>query len=170
MRKEIDVTITDDGRDEGKTFHIKEMPATRAEKWAMRALLAVARSGIDLPDDFTSMGMQGIAIMGIKAITKIAFDEAEPLLDEMMECVTFKPNLENPAIVRPLFEGDIEEIATLIQLRQEVINLHIGFFTKGGQSKSTSNLPSPVSSSSNTETSPGPSVRFSQRAKPRSGN
>jgi hypothetical protein len=164
MRKEIDVTIFD--RDMDKTFHITEMPATRAEKWAMRALLAVARSGVELPDDFAGMGMQGIAIIGIRAITKIAFEDAEPLLDEMMECVRIKPDPRNPAITRALMEGDIEEIATLIQLRQEVINLHVGFFTSGGPSTSTS-TPSPASSSSNTGTSPEPSVRFSQRAKPR---
>lgn len=165
MRKVIDVTITDSGRDEGKTFHIKEMAATRAEKWAMRALLAVARSGVELPDDFSGMGMQGIAIVGIRALTKIAFEDAEPLLDEMMECVSLKPDPRNPAIQRPLMEGDIEEIATLIQLRQEVINLHVGFFTKGGKSKLTSTSPSPESNSPSTETSQEPSVRFSQRAK-----
>jgi hypothetical protein len=169
MRKEIDVTITDEGRDEGKTFHIKEMAATRSEKWAMRALLAVARSGVELPDDFASMGMQGIAIVGIRAITKMAFEDAEPLLDEMMECVTIKPDSRNALIQRGLIDGDVEEIATLIQLRQEVINLHVGFFTAGGKSKLIS-TPSPESSSSNTETSPEPSVRFSQRGKPRSGN
>ena len=167
MRKEIDITITDPGRDEGKTFHIREMPATRAEKWAMRALLAVARSGVDLPDDFTGMGMQGIAIVGIRAITKITFEDAEPLLDEMMECVTIKPDPRNPGIMRALIEGDIEEIATLVTLRQEVINLHVSFFTKGDQSKSTSPV-SQASNSSTTNTSPEPSVRFSQRAKPRS--
>ena len=167
MRKEIDVTITDPGRDQGKTFHIREMPATRAEKWAMRALLAVARSGVDLPDDFTGMGMQGIALVGIRAITKITFEDAEPLLDEMMECVTIKPDPRNPAIMLALIEGDIEEIATLVKLRQEVINLHVSFFTSAGPLKSTSQA-SPASSSSNTKTSPEPSVRFSQRAKPRS--
>lgn len=165
-RKEIDFTVTDAGRDEGKTFHIREMPATRAEKWAMRALLAVARSGVDLPDDFTSMGMQGIAIIGIRAITKIAFEDAEPLLDEMMECVSIKPDPRNPAVIRPLIEGDIEEIATLVVLRQEVINLHIDFFTGDGRSKSTSTS-SAAPNSSNTKTSPEPSVRFSQRARPR---
>ncbi|WP_206522105.1 MULTISPECIES: hypothetical protein [unclassified Mesorhizobium] len=169
MRKEIDVTIADDGRDQGKTFHIREMPATRAEKWAMRALLAVTRSGVELPDDFAGMGMQGIAIVGIRAITKIDFEDAEPLLDEMMECVTIKPDPRNPAIQRPLIEGDVEEIATLIQLRQEVINLHVSFFTGGGQSKSISTQ-SPASASSNTAMSPEPSVRFSQRAKPRSAS
>ena len=167
MRKEIDITITDPGRDEGKPFHIREMPATRAEKWAMRALLAVARSGVDLPDDFIGMGMQGIALVGIRAITKITFEDAEPLLDEMMECVTIKPDPRNPAIMRALIEGDIEEIATLVKLRQEVINLHVSFFTSAGPLKSTSQA-SPASSSSNTKTSPEPSVRFSQRGKPRS--
>lgn len=166
-RKDIDITVADAGRDEGKVFHIREMPATRAEKWAMRALLAVARSGVELPDDFVGMGMQGIAIIGIRAITKIAFEDAEPLLDEMMECVSIKPDPRNPAIVRPLIEGDVEEIATLILLRQEVINLHISFFTAGDPSKSISTA-SPESPSSNTKTSPEPSVRFSQRERPRS--
>jgi hypothetical protein len=36
-------------RDKGKRFKITEMPAMKAEKWAARFFLALAKSGIDIP-------------------------------------------------------------------------------------------------------------------------
>lgn len=164
MRKELDITITERGRDQGKTYHLKEMPASRAEKWAMRALMAVARSGIDLPDNFAEGGMQSVAILGIQAITRINFDDAEPLLDEMMECITFKPDPKNPAIVRPLIEDDIEEIRTRIKLREEIIKLHVDFLPAADQSMPTSAVET-SQTSSNTPTFQEASVRFSRSGK-----
>ena len=35
------IIAIDKGRDAGKTFKVKEMPVTKLEKWAARALLAV---------------------------------------------------------------------------------------------------------------------------------
>ncbi|HEY0120654.1 MAG TPA: hypothetical protein VGC14_02645 [Rhizobium sp.] len=165
MRKEIDFPITEAGRDQGKLFHLKEMPALKAEKWAMRALLAVARSGVDIGQAATG-GMQSLAILGIEALTKISFEEAEPLLDEMLECITVKPSPQNPNIVRQLMEDDIEEVKTLLALRKEVLNLHLGFSPAGAPSKQTSETS--ASPSSNIPTSQDPSVRFSRspKAKP----
>lgn len=158
-RKEIDITITDEGRDQGKVFHIKEMPAMQAEQWAMRALMAVARSGVDI-GQAASGGMQALAYLGIEAITKVHFEDVKPLLDEMLDCVSVKPNLKNLAIVRPLMEEDIEEVQTLLQIRKEVLNLHLGFSNPADQSKST--LGTSASNSSNTPISQDPSVRFSR--------
>ncbi len=158
-RKEIDVSITDEGRDQGKVFHIKEMPAMQAEQWAMRALMAVARSGVDI-GQAASGGMQALAYLGIEAITKVHFEDVKPLLDEMLDCVSVKPNLKNLAIVRPLMEEDIEEVQTLLQLRKEVLNLHLGFSNPADQSKST--LGTSASNSSNIPISQDPSVRFSR--------
>lgn len=158
MRKELDITITEEGRDHGKVFHIREMPASQAEKWAMRALLAVAKSGVDMPDDLASGGMRGIALVGIQAVLRMNFEEAEPLLDEMMECVSMKPSL---TVVRALIEDDIEEVATRIRLRQEVLQLHTGFSFGDSLPAQTSQTKPPVSPSSNTQTSPQPSVQFS---------
>ncbi len=170
MRKELDITISDGNqetnRDYGKTFHIREMSASRAEKWAMRALLAAARSGVELPEGFAGGGMQSIAILGIQAILKMNFYDAEPLLDEMMECVRIKPDSRNPSVVRDLIEDDVEEITTLIKLREEVIKLHIGFFGAGSTLKQGSAGTSPPDSST-TPTFPEPSVQFSQQGKPR---
>lgn len=139
MRKEVDYIIAHEGRDKGKVFHLTEMPAMKAEKWAMRALFAVARSGVDIGEalDGTS-GMQGIALVGMQALFRMDFVDAEPLLDEMLQCVTVKPDPNNPMLVRALFETDIEEVSTLLSIRDEVLRLHTGFSLADAASKSTS--------------------------------
>lgn len=139
MRKEEDITITEEGRDKGKVFHIREMPAVRAEKWAMKALLLALRHNPDIGNvmELKSMGMQGIAYIGVTALMRVDFTDAEPLLDEMMECVTVKPG--DKAIYRPLLpEDDIEEVATLLYLRERIIEMHVGFSSGGEKSGSTS--------------------------------
>jgi hypothetical protein len=127
-RKTKEVTITTEGRDRGKTFIITEMPASRAEKWAARALLAITRSGVPMPEELRGAGMAAIAIVGIRAILSLSFEDAEPLLDEMMTCVQIKM----PAITRPIIEDgtegeDIEEPETRLLLRSETLELHTGF-------------------------------------------
>lgn len=167
MRNEIDFTVSDDGRDKGKVFHLKEMPASKAEKWAMRALFALGKSNIDIPAGIESMGWQGIATIGVQALMKMPFDDAEPLLDEMLECVTIKPDSNNPNIERKLVEDDIEEIRTRVDLRWKVINLHINFSSGGVPSTSTSDRTEMTSPSSNTKTFPVPSPRSSHPGKRR---
>ena len=130
-RKTIDITITEEGsRDIGKVYHLTEMPAAQAERWALRAFQALARSGVDLGELMDS-GMQGLAVAGFRAFAFLPFQEAEPLLTEMMQCVQFKPN---PNALRPLVDDDIEEIRTRIQLRAEVLKLHTDFLNAGGTS------------------------------------
>jgi hypothetical protein len=129
-------TVTKKGRDFGKTFVITEMPASRAEAWATRALLALMAGGIELPDGFERMGMAGMAEVGIKALTGLKWEVAEPLLAEMFECVQIMPDKSKPSIVRDLIEQDIEEIFTRFDLRMEVWNLHAGFFHAVAQSGS----------------------------------
>jgi hypothetical protein len=141
LRKEIDVTIEAEGRDKGKVFHIREMPASKAEKWAMRAIMMAARSGLDTGQTL-AMGMQGIAMIGISALMTAHFDEAEPLLDEMMESITPKV-IAGQAIAaeRPLIEDDIDEVGTRLQLRSKWLELHLGFSLAGAPSTSTSATP-----------------------------
>lgn len=152
-RKVKEVTITTEGRDQGKVFVITEMPASRAEKWAMRALLIVGRRNPEI-EHHAGMGMQGVAALGLKAVLGgIDWDEAEPLVDEMMECVSIKESAPGkPSFVRhDLMEEDIEEVATRLLLRTEVFQLHTGFLLAGDQSKSTSDTPATTTpTSSNT--------------------
>lgn len=128
-RKELTITISDEGRDEGKVFLIKEMSAAQLERWAMRVMLAMGRSGVDIPDDLMSQGTAGMLRLGAQALFSIDPDDAQPLLDEMMECVFVIPDPARPQVIRPLFDEDIEELSTRLQIRKEVIGLHINFST-----------------------------------------
>ena len=120
------------GRDAGKTFIIELMKAVPTEKWAMRAIMAMIQSGMEIPDDVASMGLAGVASMGIKAIGGIRWDLAEPLLDEMLNCIKIK----EPLITRKLTDEDLQEVSTILKLRMEAISFHWDFY--GGGSPLTS--------------------------------
>lgn len=128
MRKTKLVTITAENRDKGKTYLLTEMSAAKAEKWAARAFLALASSGVELPDGAAEAGLAGVAASGLAALAGLPWAQAEPLLDEMMQCVTIQPDpLKNPAFFRALVEDDIEEVSTRLLLRKELLELHLGF-------------------------------------------
>ena len=128
-RKEIYYTVESEGRDKGKVFHIREMSATQAEWWAIRAGLAMAKNGVNLPENFSDMGMAGMAKVGLEMVAQISPEEARPLLDELMKCVQSVPDPSNQSIKRALIEDDTEEVVTRLKLRSEVFKLHVDFFT-----------------------------------------
>lgn len=176
MRKSKVLTITADGRDRGKSFLIVEKSAFETERWATRALLALSRAGADVPEDTLHAGALGILIAGLGGLRQLPFDDAEALLAEMMPCVSFVPDVgvkdpSNPdrPLCRPLLfpdergDGDIEELQTLLKLREEVLELHLGFSPAAVLSDlaaavMTSNRPA-------TPTSRKPAARSSRRAK-----
>ena len=166
-RKSVDITITTPGRDQGKVFHIKEMSAAAAEKWALRLALALGRSGMDI-GNVAGRGMAAIAIAGIESIFKLRFEDAEPLFDEMFACVQIKPDPSHPNVIRPLIEDDIDEVSTRVQLRWEALNLHINFSELAGRSTSTAGSTTSESSSPTTSMSPPQSGPSYHPARPRS--
>lgn len=131
MRKTKIVTIGEDGgRDAGKTFMLREMSSDKAERWACRALMALLGNGADIPPEAVAAGMEGVFHIGIlNVFGGLRWEQVEPLLAEMMECVQVIPNPANPLVVRPLNESadDIEEVSTRILLRGELFELHLGF-------------------------------------------
>jgi hypothetical protein len=132
-RKTRTIVIESEGRDQGKMFTITEMSPSQSEKWAFRALLALAKSGVEVPDDIATSGLAGVAALGIKAFSGLRFEDAEPLLDEMFAMVSFIPDASRPAVKRgfggvgPLIDDDIEEIKTRLTLRKELFALHTDF-------------------------------------------
>lgn len=131
MRKTATITIDDAGRDKGKVFVLTEMSAYQSENWAARAIFAMMNAGVDIPDNIAEAGLAGVAALGVKSLTKVSFEAAKPLLDEMLDCVTIQPS---PNVTRALVESDIEEVATLLRLRKEVLALHLDFFISAAAS------------------------------------
>lgn len=147
MRKTAKYTVPAPGpddppnRDAGKTFLLREMPAMQAEKWAMRAFSLVARSGADIGGlaGAGPGGMAEVALLGVQALMGIRFEDAEPLLDEMMTCVSILPDPAHPEVQRPLIgDDDIEEPQTILMLRSEVFKLHTGFSLADAARRSSS--------------------------------
>jgi hypothetical protein len=123
-RKNIDYTVTIPGRDLNKVFRITEMPASQAERWGLRAINLMSKVLGNVPPGLAGGGMQGLAILGISTFARANWADMEPLMNEMFTCIkSVQPN-----VVRDLIEDDIEEVSTRIALRQEVLDLHLGFF------------------------------------------
>lgn len=144
--KVLRITIMDDGRDKGKVFIIEEKPARQIQKWAVRAFLALARSGVDVPDDIEQAGLAGLATMSLRALTNLHFEDADSLMDELFECVRIAPDPKHTEVVRTLVDSDIEEVTTRFRLHMEAFQLHTGFSIPGFRSTSMRVIPQVVGS------------------------
>lgn len=132
MRKSLDVTVAAKGRDYDKRFRITEMPAYQAEAWGMRAMSAMARAGVEIPQgiipEMLGGNMLAILAVGIPSLLKADFADVQPLLAEMMECVqALNVTDGGETTVRRLIPDDTEEWTTLPWLRDKVLELHLGF-------------------------------------------
>jgi hypothetical protein len=130
-RRTVLYTVTDEGRDKGKAFFLTEMAAAQAEAWATKLLFAMMATNVELPEGFQYLGVAGLAEVGMKAIGKIPYEIAEPMLNEMMEGIQIIPNPSKPNVKRPLIvdgiNPDIEEPMTSIKLKIEVWKLNMDF-------------------------------------------
>jgi len=123
-RRTIEITIDAPNRDHGKKFLITELNAQPAEDWAQRCwnVLMKAQGGID--SDMLNQGMQGLTVAALSAFSKSNYAEMKPLLDEMFQCIQIVEKMAT----RSLTPDDIEEVTTILKLRMEVLQLHMGFF------------------------------------------
>lgn len=135
MRKILDAKIPIEGRDKGKIFRITEASAIKTDKWGTRAMLAISKSGVEIPDDLLKMGLAGMMMIGVYRLGSVSWADLEPLLDEMLTCVTVQPN-PNSDFFRDLYPDDIEEVSTISFLRKEIFTLHTGFSMPDPQLKS----------------------------------
>jgi len=149
-RRERVVTITEPGRDQGKTFLLTELDAFAGEWWAIRALTVLGNAGVNLPGNALESGMAGIAaveastgavtallVAGLRMLPGVDPNALKPLLDEMLACVRYKPNGPQNIPPQPLMFNEfsqVEEIATILKLRAELIELHTGFSLAGAKS------------------------------------
>jgi len=140
MARNVETFTATAGRDNGKTFIITEMSARAAHKWATRALLCMGGAAGDIPGLMAKSGVAGLAVVGLKAFMQgIPVDQAEPLLDELLSCITVNHDPTNPAMERKLMvDLDVEEVATIFSLQKAAFMLHTRPFTSAIQSTSES--------------------------------
>ena len=147
MRKEITVTLNDRGNE--LTFRIREMPATKVERWLMKAAGALSATGIfsaDIADgldaqkaiaDFLLTG--GLSKLG--AVTKDYDAVVQPLVDELYSCAEQVVGNASFPLTPDTVDTKIEDIRTLFALQKEILTLNFDFFGNGGSSGSMSPQP-----------------------------
>lgn len=136
MSLKTKTVVIEKGRDAGKTFVITEMPVTKADSWAMRAIFALANAGIDIGDVKPEMGMMGFGQVALKALSSIKAEVGIPLLNELLDCVQIVPTGGNARNME--IDSDIFDVMTLFILRKEALAIHIDFLAQGGLSASNS--------------------------------
>jgi hypothetical protein len=127
MRNTLTLTINS-GRDYGKRFVITERDPLAAEAFARRCYAVLAASGTDLPTD-PSIGLEGIARAALVAFSFAPLDLAASLLSEMLETVEIADPHRRPLNVRK----DISDIRTLTQIREAVVEMHLGAMVEAAQ-------------------------------------
>jgi hypothetical protein len=155
MRKTTTYVVDSEGRDKGKHFLITEMPATKAEDWAIRVMLALGSANVDIPPGALQLGMAALAEIGFMKMFAISPERMKPLLSELMECVELIPNPQKPQvkIAYPTFESQVEEVKTLLLLKWQVLSLHMDFSSAAGISELLEKVQGAAKRKPNTPTS-----------------
>jgi hypothetical protein len=132
-------------RDNGKTFILHEMDAYRGQDWALRAILALAASGVQMPQNVMEGGWAGLAAFGVTALLGAPYPALKPLLDEMLAQAKYqhKPNAPLQAI-EPGVNCVVEEIKTFMLIQRALFTLHTGFSMAGDTSISATSPGQPV--------------------------
>src|SRR6266852_1817408 len=153
MRKEVDFVATY-GRDaeSHSKFKITEMSAIDAFDWGTKALLAMAKSGVEIPSDIISQGMAGVAVVIVRTVGGLEFISVKDLRQQLLDCVQIYVNPDGNAIqTRKLVgQNDIQEPYTIYQLLIAVLELHLGFSIAESLSKLTSQTTLSADNSRNT--------------------
>jgi hypothetical protein len=120
-------------RDNGKIFILTEMDAYSGQDWALRALLALAASGAQLPEGALNAGMAGLAGFGLTALLQAPYGALKPLLDEMLGQARYEHHDTKgkaSGMPQPIVAGPnccVEEIKTFLTLHKALLFLHTGF-------------------------------------------
>ena len=132
MLKEVEFTM-DEGRDAGKTFKIKEMPAYQMDKWVTRLLGCFAKENITIGD---------VVDMSFVELTNNIYkidseEEKNKLFDELLASCYLKKEGVEIAMKGNNIDSFVEEWQTLFRLKEEAIKLNLGFFAGGVESTSS---------------------------------
>lgn len=148
MARKTKTLVIESGRDQGKSFLITEMPVTRADKWANKALCNLLKAGIDPKSVNVNLlintidpnqevkidrmgGMLELATLLGRAVGGIPYEILQDLKDELIdECVQIIPSGGSPRQFLSI-DDELESLLTLESLRKEALLIHIDFLADG---------------------------------------
>ncbi len=121
------VVIDAPGRDLGRVFILTEMDSWAALMITAKIAHALSLSGINVPE--VAKSPEGLAEGGIRLMSYIAPAVAEPILNELRDCIgVMPPKAKAGAVPQPLIpENQPHEIKTWFTLLTKLYYLHLGF-------------------------------------------
>ncbi|HDL6888381.1 TPA: hypothetical protein PXL93_004390 [Yersinia enterocolitica] len=129
-RKQITYTVEDEGRDKGKEFIITEMSAWDAEELSEEIYRAMGHGEFNsLPADVVSMGVAGLATVGVSVLAAAPASVSRPISDRVLSTVEIVITNEGKDITRSIKPIDFEEISTIRTLKDKVFELNFGFLS-----------------------------------------
>ncbi|HDL7611604.1 TPA: hypothetical protein PXP01_001296 [Yersinia enterocolitica] len=129
-RKQITYIVEDEGRDKGKEFIITEMSAWDAEELSEEIYRAMGHGEFNsLPADVVSMGVAGLATVGISVLAAAPASVSRPISDRILSTVEIVITNEGKDITRSIKPIDFEEISTIRTLKDKVFELNFGFLS-----------------------------------------
>ncbi|EMY4690300.1 TPA: hypothetical protein ACPZRY_004353 [Yersinia enterocolitica] len=129
-RKQITYTVEDEGRDKGKEFIITEMSAWDAEELSEEIYRAMGHGEFNsLPADVVSMGVAGLATVGVSVLAAAPASVSRPISDRILSTVEIVITNEGKDITRSIKPLDFEEISTIRTLKDKVFELNFGFLS-----------------------------------------
>ena len=124
MRDTKTITLIDD--DKEKTFEIKQMAASKAERWLFKLILLIGGNA----------NVENLQDMGgfLSAVADKPYERVEELLNELLSCVSHVTDggirtQMTPAIV----DDHVKEMNNLMKLQMEAFSFN-NFFPKSGTS------------------------------------
>lgn len=151
MRKVKDVVLQDG--DNEYRFRIRQMSATKQEKFIFQVILLLAGSGIEVPgtegkqvsaEDIQShperyLNVQTLAHM----LGSLTIDKVEPLSNELLACCSrVTDNMEEPCTPNTV-DGYISDFRTLLKLKYEALKLNFSFFSDAAPSQTVAESSKP---------------------------
>ncbi|CRY10540.1 TPA: hypothetical protein ACMY33_001241 [Yersinia enterocolitica] len=129
-RKQITYIVEDEGRDKGKEFIITEMSAWDAEELSEEIYRAMGHGEFNsLPADVVSMGVAGLATVGISVLAAAPASVSRPISDRILSTVEIVITNEGKDITRSIKPIDFEEVSTIRTLKDKVFELNFGFLS-----------------------------------------
>ena len=136
MRKEKTVTLDDRGNK--LTFKIREMSASDADFWQMRAFKTIGAAGINFSDGFDIGAVIRYIINHTQEFcSQLNIADVRELLNELVAktCSRIVGKVEEPCTPETI-DDYIVDVRTRWELRREAIEVSFGFFAEDNRSES----------------------------------
>lgn len=135
MRREKTITLEDRGNK--LTFKLREMSATKSERWILRGLKLLGSAGIPVPDGADLLGVaRFVHEHAQEVIRDLDLNDAVDLMNDLLGmCSRVVGKVEEPCSYETV-DDYIEDAATLFRLRVEALKFFFAQYAKDSRSTS----------------------------------